>query len=171
MLADELSKLRELHDAGELSDEEYSAAKAQLLKQPKALMQPKRPDSDGLGGMTPSTYATVLHLSHYGGLMLPFAGFVIPIGMWLYAKTGTATISVAGDNSKTLVLLIVATKNGNAPEKPEDISRMKTVVITQRFSGASNEAVDLASKLFRNTMFQQWLGLQTTAPQTGDSPK
>lgn len=86
MLADELSKLRDLHDAGELSDEEYSAAKAQLLKQPKALIQSHRPDSNGLGGMTPSTYATVLHLSHYGGLMLPFAGFVIPIGMWLYAK-------------------------------------------------------------------------------------
>ncbi len=91
--------------------------------------------------------------------------------MWLYAKTGTATISVAGDNSKTLVLLIVATKNGNAPEKPEDISRMKTVVITQRFSGASNEAVDLASKLFRNAMFQQWLGVQMPVTKAGGSPE
>jgi uncharacterized protein len=104
MLADELSKLRELHDAGELSDDEYRAAKAQLLKQPKALMQPRHPDSNGLGGMTPSTYATVLHLSHYGGLMLPFAGFIIPIGMWLYAKDQNEFIDQHGRSSANFIV-------------------------------------------------------------------
>ncbi len=104
MLADELSKLRELHDAGELSDEEYSAAKAQLLKQPKALTQLRRPDSNGLGGMTPSTYATILHLSHYGGLMLPFAGFVIPIGMWLYAREQNEFIDQHGRSSANFIV-------------------------------------------------------------------
>lgn len=104
MLSDELSKLRELHDAGELSDEEYSAAKAQLLKQPHSLQQSNRPDRDELGGMTPSTYATVLHLSHYGGLILPFAGFIIPIGMWLYAKDRNEFIDQHGRSSANFMI-------------------------------------------------------------------
>jgi hypothetical protein len=92
-------------------------------------------------------------------------------GMWLYAKTGTATISTAKDNSKTLVLLAVATKNGQAPEKPQDISRMKVIVITQRFSGGGKDALQLAQSLFLNGAFQQWLGLQTAAPKIGDTLK
>lgn len=82
-------------------------------------------------------------------------------GLWLYAKTGTATISVAGDNSKTLVLLALATKTGLPPQTPQDISRLKVIVITQRFSGPPTEAVDMAYTLFGNGLFQQWLGLQT----------
>ena len=83
MLSDELAKLRVLHQQGELSDDEYTAAKAQLLNHPKALVAKDHPDIDDLGGMTPNTYAILLHLAHYAGYMVPFGGFIVPIGMWL----------------------------------------------------------------------------------------
>ena len=56
MLSDELAKLRNLHQQGELSDEEYTAAKAQLLNHPKALVAKDHPIVDYLYGMTPNTY-------------------------------------------------------------------------------------------------------------------
>lgn len=104
MLSDELAKLQALHQAGALSDHEYTAAKAQLLRQPQSQFQPDHPDRETLGGMTPNTYAMVLHLSHYAGYLVPFAGFIIPIGMWLYAKDQNNFIHEQGRSSANFIL-------------------------------------------------------------------
>lgn len=88
-------------------------------------------------------------------------------GLWLYAKTGTATIAREGDNSKTLVLLAVSTKTGAAPQSPQDIATMKVIVISQRFSGSGTEPVDLAAKMFGNTAFRKWIGLQSAPDKAG----
>lgn len=80
--------------------------------------------------------------------------------LWLYAKTGTATISArSGDDSKTFVLLAVKTKTGAAPERPADIAALKVIVITQRYNSGGTSAVDLAIDLFGNAEFKKWLGL------------
>ena len=104
MLSDELAKLCDLHQLGELSDEEYTAAKAQLLNHPKALAAKDHPIVDYLYGMTPNTYAMTLHLAHYAGYMVPFAGFIVPIGMWLYAKDRNEFIQEHGRSSANFIV-------------------------------------------------------------------
>jgi uncharacterized Tic20 family protein len=104
MLSDELAKLRDLHQQGELSDEEYTAAKAQLLNHPEALAAKDHPIVDYLYGMTPNTYAMTLHLAHYAGYMVPFAGFIVPIGMWLYAKDRNEFIHEHGRSSVNFIV-------------------------------------------------------------------
>ena len=104
MLSDELAKLRVLHQQGELSDDEYTAAKARLLNQPKSLVAKDHPDIDDLGGMTPNTYAILLHLAHYAGYVVPFGGFIVPIGMWLYAKNRNEFIDEHGRSSANFIV-------------------------------------------------------------------
>ena len=78
--------------------------------------------------------------------------------LWLYAKTGTATISnKAGDDSKTLVIMAITPKGKGRPDSPEDIKMMKVIVITQRYNASEVSAVDLAIKLFGNASFKDWL--------------
>ena len=78
--------------------------------------------------------------------------------IWLYAKTGTATISnKAGDDSKTLVIMAITPKGKGRPESPEDIKAMKIIVITQRYNASGTSAIDLAIKLFSNARFKEWL--------------
>jgi uncharacterized protein len=96
MLSEELGKLRELHDEGALSDEEYNAAKARLLGQSSFITESDNEKSSELLGMTPSTYAMVMHLSQYAAYVVPFAGLVIPIGLWLYAKDNNEFVNEHG---------------------------------------------------------------------------
>lgn len=86
MLSEELGKLRELHDEGALSDEEYEAAKARLLGQSSFITSSNNEKSSELLGMTPSTYAMVMHLSQYAAYVVPLAGVIVPIAMWLYGR-------------------------------------------------------------------------------------
>ncbi len=86
MLSEELGKLRELHDEGALSDEEYEAAKARLLGQSSFITSSDHDKSSELLGMTPSTYAMAMHLSQYAAYVVPIAGVIVPIAMWLYAR-------------------------------------------------------------------------------------
>jgi hypothetical protein len=86
MLSEELGKLKELHDEGAISDTEYAAAKDRLLNKSNALASRDHPNTKDLFGMTPSTYATVMHLSQYATYIIPVAGGIIPIGMWLYGR-------------------------------------------------------------------------------------
>lgn len=84
MLSEELDKLRVLHAEGALSDEEYEAAKARLLGQSSALTSTEPQQS--LLGMTPSTYTMAIHLSQYSTYVVPFAGVIIPIALWLHGR-------------------------------------------------------------------------------------
>ena len=89
--------------------------------------------------------------------------------LWLYAKTGTATISTkAGDNSKTFVLLVVKTASAAPPNRPADITALKVIVITQRYNADGASAVDLAIDLFGNTEFRKWLEIAPKPAPSGN---
>ncbi len=98
MLPEELDKLKALHDEGALSDTEYSAAKDRLLNKSNALASFDHPNTNDLLGMTPSTYATVMHLSQYATYLIPLAGGIIPIGMWLYGRDQNEFVNEHGKN-------------------------------------------------------------------------
>lgn len=94
--------------------------------------------------------------------------------LWLYAKTGTPTITGGGDDgensdgddAKLLVLLAATTRTGAEPQRPSDISGLKLVVITQRYNKPGRAALDLAASLFRDARFRSWIGLDA-APDAG----
>jgi uncharacterized protein len=88
MFSEELDKLRILHEEGELTDEEYVLAKDQLLRNSGGrAIEPHEPGArQPLLGMTPSTYCIIMQLSQYAGYLVPLAGFVVPIGMWLIGR-------------------------------------------------------------------------------------
>jgi uncharacterized protein len=91
-LSEEITRLSSLHQAGALSDAEFSAAKERLLN--------GSPPPPPVNSFTPSTpVATVplteaqgrtwtmcLHLSLLAGFIVPLAGFVAPIILWQMKK-------------------------------------------------------------------------------------
>ncbi len=48
--------------------------------------------------MTLSTYATVMHLSQYAAYLVPMAGVIVPIGMWLYARDQNEFVNEHGQD-------------------------------------------------------------------------
>jgi hypothetical protein len=78
--------------------------------------------------------------------------------LFLYAKTGTPTINLSSDDDgRVLVLLAAQTCTGTPPSVPGDISRLKIVVITQRYEGEHRNPIDLAIRLFGEAPFVRWL--------------
>jgi uncharacterized protein len=105
MLSEELGKLKELHDEGALSDEEYEAAKARLLGQSSFITSSSHGKSSELLGMTPSTYAMAMHLSQYAAYILPLAGVIVPIAMWLYARDSDEFVN---EHGRDLMIFLVS---------------------------------------------------------------
>lgn len=92
-IADELERLRELHRAGALSDEEFASAKAKLLQPPSAGC-----GWIGSGDVEQQTrqWAMFLHFSQLAGLVVPLAGLVVPIVVWQLKKPELPEIDVHG---------------------------------------------------------------------------
>ena len=105
MLSDELAKLNQLYEEGALNREEFRAAKERLLKHDSALKSPENPAIPDLFGMTPSTYTTVMHLSQFGGYLIPYGGMVIPIAMWVYGRDHNPFVEEQG---KEIVNFIIS---------------------------------------------------------------
>jgi uncharacterized protein len=96
MLSDELEKLKALHDTGELSDVEYAAAKERLLKSTERGDLTFGGSNDRLLGLDVKTYIILMHLSQYAGLLVPFAGLIVPVGLWLYARDSEPAVDAHG---------------------------------------------------------------------------
>ena len=105
MLSDELAKLNQLYEEGALNREEFRAAKERLLKQDSALTSPENPSIPDLFGMTPSSYITVMHLSQFGGYLIPYGGMVIPIAMWIYGRDRNPSVN---EHGKEIVNFIIS---------------------------------------------------------------
>lgn len=102
-LPEELERLAALHRAGTLSDEEFARAKAALLSAP--------PDVSGAPAVPPTARATAdpaarekeerqwamfVHLSLLSGLVVPLAGFVVPIVLWQARKAEMPSVDPHG---------------------------------------------------------------------------
>ena len=99
-LVAELERLDQLHSSGRLSDAEYASAKAAVLRaaaapSPEAGAPPPgdgaprdaRADPGGSDANPPAAarsvpWAAWLHLSLLSGLLVPYAGFIVPILIW-----------------------------------------------------------------------------------------
>ena len=101
-LVAELERLDQLHSCGRLSDSEYASAKAAVLRaasspqggasgpgrdEHAAHEAPSAPGSPPPAGAAPvaarsTSWASWLHLSLLSGLLIPYAGFIVPIVIW-----------------------------------------------------------------------------------------
>lgn len=97
-LADEIQKLRDLHQTGALNDAEFESAKSRLLAAgppplpsappplPASTPPPPVPAAPADNQATLNQWAMILHLSMLAGFVVPVAGLVAPIVIWQMKK-------------------------------------------------------------------------------------
>ena len=93
MKYEDLKTLDELRRSGAISEAEYQAEKAKILNQSYP------PSTEKLyWGMTENSYIALMHVAQFGGYMLPFLGFILPIVMWQINKDNSTAIDRHGKN-------------------------------------------------------------------------
>lgn len=93
-MTEELQKLKQLHESGALSDEQYAAAKARLLNS-----TPGGGDAPVVAvdtGKEIRLWSMLLHLSQLANFLLPFGGLILPIIIWQVKKTELPGIDAHG---------------------------------------------------------------------------
>jgi uncharacterized Tic20 family protein len=91
---DQLQKLKQLHDDGVLSAEEYQAEKGRLLAQSAV-----GTESGKLWGMEERVFCMFLHFSQLLGVILPFIpfiGVIVPVVMWASEKDKSRAVDIHG---------------------------------------------------------------------------
>jgi uncharacterized protein len=91
MLPEELEKLKNLHAEGALTDEEFEAAKGQLIKTDRVTSK-----SQELMGLDLPNYLALMHGSQFAGFILPGAGLIVPIVLWVVAKDNYPEVDIEG---------------------------------------------------------------------------
>lgn len=104
-LSEELERLHRLHQAGGLSDEEFAAAKARLLK------GESQSESSPLGPLRlrdrlqdSRFWAMLLHLSLLLNFLMPGGGFIVPFLIWQLGKERFPELDQHGKNVVNFIL-------------------------------------------------------------------
>ncbi|CEA16023.1 MAG TPA: DUF4870 domain-containing protein [Fermentimonas caenicola] len=90
---EDLKILDELREKGSITEEEYQREKEKILNN-TSIGSGKRP----LFGMTENTYIMLMHLSQFAGVIVPCAGFIVPIIMWIANKDINVNVDLHGKN-------------------------------------------------------------------------
>lgn len=108
-LADEIRKLDELRQSGALSEEEYARAKARVIDGGAAPLESASPSA-----REPAERAEVerqtrqwgmlLHLSLLAGFLLPIAGLIVPVVIWVLKKDELPGVDVHGKNALNWII-------------------------------------------------------------------
>lgn len=106
-----LERAKQLLDKGVLSEEEYAHEKAKILNEPAGGAPPiqqglestaSSPVSSTLAGaarpwgMDERTFCVLLHVSQFAGWLVPIAGFILPLTMWVTEKTKSELVDRHG---------------------------------------------------------------------------
>lgn len=94
-LADELEKLNNLRQSGALSEQEFEEAKAALLARAEPVGDKFRKTANGISA-DDNMWGMLIHLSQFCGYLLPFAGLVVPIILWVIKKDESAVLDRHG---------------------------------------------------------------------------
>lgn len=96
MKYEDLKILDELKEKGSITEEEYQREKAKLLDENDN--SSSGTNRNPLYGLSENTYLMLMHLSQFAGVILPVAGFVVPIIMWVTNKDYSAAVDSHGKN-------------------------------------------------------------------------
>lgn len=112
-IADELEKLRQLHESGAIDEQEYASAKGKVLNGPlpQAPTKASLLDEFSAGSTTMDAetrrWAFLLHLSVLAGFALPIAGLIIPIVIWQLKKPDLPGIDAHGINALNWIMSLI----------------------------------------------------------------
>lgn len=103
-ISNEIERLTELHRRGSLSDEEFARAKAAILSAPPEAVPPSSPGADAPGREERGNgrereerqWAMFVHFSLLAGLLVPLAGYILPIVLWQTKKAEMPSIDAHG---------------------------------------------------------------------------
>jgi uncharacterized Tic20 family protein len=121
-LADEISRLDELHRTGALTDEEFARAKSALLSAPPDVSggppplpgaglddagEGPRPRDPEARARDERQWSMYVHFSMLAGLLVPLAGFLLPIVLWQVKKTELPGVDAHGKIAVNWMLSLV----------------------------------------------------------------
>jgi uncharacterized Tic20 family protein len=95
MKYEDLKILDQLREKGSITEEEYQREKAKILNEsPSSSFSGSKP----LFGMAEKSYLMLMHLSQLLGLVIPFAGFAVPVLLWIANKENNPNVDLHGKN-------------------------------------------------------------------------
>ena len=89
----DLKTLDELKRSGAISEEEYEREKQKFFEQKE---NPQNSGSNPLFGLSENSYAALMHVSQFAGVILPGLGFAAPIILWFVNKDNNAKVNATG---------------------------------------------------------------------------
>ena len=93
---EDLERLNALREKGAITEEEFQREKKRILD----AMDNSSPKSDfpkrKLWGMDERGYTAMLHISQFAGILIPFAGFILPVVMWVSGKEDSELVDQHG---------------------------------------------------------------------------
>ena len=96
MKYEDLKILDELREKGSITEEEYQREKEKILNDNH--YRGGSTFKKSLFGLTEDTYIMLMHLSQFAGILIPFAGFIVPILMWITQKEENSNVDLHGKN-------------------------------------------------------------------------
>lgn len=97
MKYEDLKILDDLREKGSITEEEYQREKAKILNDTTSSSSSST-STKPLFGLAENTYLMLMHISQLLGLLIPFAGFVAPVIMWITNKDTNANVDLHGKN-------------------------------------------------------------------------
>ena len=103
---EKLQKLKELHDNGVLTDEEFQKEKEKLINDTDGTQSSNRQTTAGrtMYGMEENSFLMLLHLSQFAGYIVPGLGFALPIILWYNEKDRNANVDRHGKNILNFII-------------------------------------------------------------------
>lgn len=89
---EDLKALDELRKNGAITEEEYQVQKKKILNSSDNTS--KKP----LFGMAENSYIALMHISQFGGYLVPLLGFIAPIILWVLNKDTNPNVDLNGRN-------------------------------------------------------------------------
>ncbi len=96
MKYEDLKILDQLREKGSITEEEYQREKAKILNETTSSSTSS--GSKPLFGLEENTYLMLMHVSQLLGLLIPLAGFVAPVLLWVINKDTNAKVDLHGKN-------------------------------------------------------------------------
>lgn len=105
MKYEDLKILDELKEKGSITEEEYQREKAKILNEERSTSGTtgRKP----LFGMMENSYLMLMHLSQFAGVLIPLAGFIVPVLMWIVNKDENARVDRHGKNIVNFMISFV----------------------------------------------------------------
>jgi len=89
----DLKNLEELWRSGALSDEEFEREKQRFFNQNS---ERQSINETPLLGLAENSYIALMHISQFGGVIVPGVGFIAPVILWILNKENNANVNSVG---------------------------------------------------------------------------